>query len=235
MKKLFILAAIGCLCASNAKALDREEDLNGYTLVSASYEHGMFSVGDWFDDGRDVDTDGFGVELLHGFRISKSLPMFIEIGGKYICTFDKYNTWDYDERYSYSFNFSRISVPVSFAYRFTFNNGFTIAPYAGINFNYNITAKETEKQRGKRVDEYSYFNDEDMEGETWRRFQMGCQLGIRFQYNKFTWGVAANADYLPIYKDRSYYDYDYDRDHHHYRDNNNVYFAGVSLSVGYRF
>lgn len=119
-----------------------------------------------------------------------------------------------------------INIPVNLAYKFSFNNSnLSIVPYLGINFRGNIVGKskfemitdldsETEKTFWEVWDD-----NEDMVAEfgkheqnkfdkketgskeaTWKRIQMGWQIGIGLNYNQLYVGVGYGKDFTELCK-----------------------------------
>lgn len=108
-----------------------------------------------------------------------------------------------------------LRVPVNFVYRFNVSDDFKIAPYVGINFKLNLVSKckdvvdsnlskdELKKFGYEEPDWVNLYSDskENMgdSDRTWNRFQMGWQIGVGFEYQKYYLGVQYGTDFIPAY------------------------------------
>lgn len=138
---------------------------------------------------------GFSVGYLRGINLSCDLPLFLEVGGNMAYSYgDFYNTVDY--------KLLSVNVPVNVAYKLTFgDSGFSLTPFLGLNFRYNILRKAESP-----LFDYLYDYDEDWfedpgyylyMGE-WKRFQVGWQIGVGFNYKKLYVGVSYGSDFSEI-------------------------------------
>lgn len=229
------------------------EKPNSYNLGGISFENTYISATDnIFANNADVTSlslNGFGLEYIHGFGISK-LPMFIEVGGKLTFTFNN-QTQDITSTntYKYATSMCRISIPVSYAYRFIFKDDIIITPYAGFDFRLNLSGKTkvTHKYfyKGNNIytdssyindsENYSWFNKDEVNeisgvyNGSWSRVQIGWHIGGRFQYKKYFASLTYGTDMNSIF---------------HYKKNilnsgiyaNEHWFTGnFSLGIGYSF
>lgn len=153
MKKLsaLMLAGVTLLTAATANAED-------YNRVAISYDNIHFGMNkemkaDFFDDATGgFSTNGVGLNYIHGFSISSSLPMFIETGLNFNFGFGStkldsekedlgYNGyWISGESKMKSQNIN-FQVPVNFVYKFKITDDVTISPYIGLNFKLNLVSK----------------------------------------------------------------------------------------------
>lgn len=107
-----------------------------------SFSYSQISLGDVC--GSDMKA-GMNLTYLHGIKISKALPMYIEFGAdaRYYCR---------------HYNVLSVDIPVNFTYYFTFDiPEFAVAPFAGLHVTGNIiheTVKRTnlnEIQAGAQI------------------------------------------------------------------------------------
>ncbi len=212
MKKLFIIAvfaltAAGICSAQRASEYDLGKSTDtpsGYNRIGVSYNNTSYSPNSDAKEYIDgFSTNGVGIDYIHGFSISKSLPMFIETGAN--INFNFYGDSGSDWKQNYQ-NFN-IQVPVNYVYRFALNDDFSIAPYLGLNFKVNLLSRE-------KYDEYDDYNEEwessgweslydkDVMGDdgTFNRFQMGWHVGVGVQYSKFHFGLQYGTDFIPAFK-----------------------------------
>lgn len=213
MKTINALMLAGALCvASSAMAQD-------YNRVAISYDNTRYSAGgddkyiDLGDAGdqKSIATNGFGLNYIHGFSLSSSLPMFLEVGGN--VNFNFYGKSKRPEGaendYKYQFQNINLQIPVNYTWRFNVVEDFTIAPYAGINFKFNFMqrnrsyydSKDTSDDDKKWTNLMSDKEDGGVGSKdlTWNMFQMGWQVGVNFQYTNWVLGVQYGTDFIPAY------------------------------------
>lgn len=229
MKKLFILAA-ACgmfLSASAQHATEMEvnyfESNSGYNIIGLSYDYTSLNGKNFsFADNESMSLNGFGVEYIHGFSLSSSTPLFLELGAKINMGFGKATDPEYKEDYA-KVQMLRVNVPVSLAYRYAFGSNMAITPFVGIDFRVNALARVND---GDEYGWYSLFDKEEVgEDDTWNRFQMGWHLGARFEYEKFSLAVSGGTDFIKAFS---------------YKDDEDGYKSHVStgnlaVTLGYRF
>lgn len=224
MKKLFtfLLIALTAFGVANAQS--------GYNRVGISYDNTQVSAGgDLKGEMENFKLNGFGLNYIHGFSVSRSLPMFVEVGANVDFGFGN----AFEEKYDgvsakMKIQDINLQVPVNFAYRFNVVEDFTIAPYVGINFKLHLLTRGRieAKEDGIKVesDWSNFFSKDDMgDDDTFNRFQMGWHIGATFQYTKFSFGVQYGTDFIPFY---SYSEKGYKE---------KINTANLKLTLGYNF
>lgn len=209
MKNLKTIMLAGALAVAGATATNAQNA--GYNRVAISYDNTHFGFNkDAGGSDENFSTNGVGINYIHGFSVSSSLPMFVETGlnfdfGFGSKSFDKHEysgTWYQDKLKT---QFISIQVPVNFAYRFDIADEMTLSPYIGLNLKLNLTGKERwdtdsndpdEKEKGKWASVY----DKDNWDPTWNRFQMGWHIGVGVQYRPFYFGIQYGTDFIGAYK-----------------------------------
>lgn len=200
------------------------KDCNPYDRISLSYDYWKSSKEMFYDDAD--ATNGIAIDYIHGFSISKTLPMFIETGlgasfGFWGDTNDDVKGVDIKYRFAHI----NLAVPVNFAYKFNINNDFSIHPFVGLNLKFNLYAnnsvkldfddsdtqdyvddmsdKEFESNFGRPRD-YSMF-DKDYTGKDgqWKRFQLGWHIGVGVNYKALYIGLSYGTDFMEICKKHS--------------------------------
>lgn len=161
-----------------------EKKKTGYNIVSVGYD-AMF-----LDQGYGT-LNGANLQYLHGFRVTKKVPLFIEIGAEI-----SYNTKTYKyQRYGYGNIYKNLKsklsivsgrIPVNISYRFNIVKNFSIQPYTGCNFRINEFI-----DRGNVVTGYV---DPEI-------IQAGWQIGLGFNVSKLYLGLQYGLDFLPIGSD----------------------------------
>ncbi|MDE7097297.1 MAG: outer membrane beta-barrel protein [Muribaculaceae bacterium] len=228
MKKYLTLAVVAMVCAGTAKAqfageynLGRHEgDYKSYNRVGISYNNDSYGFNSdakyWFESNdMGGSLNGFGLNYIHGFSLSSSLPMFLEVGGNVNFNFGNVlhvegESYYDDVRYNAKNQLQMIDlqVPVNYVYRFNVADDFSIAPYVGLNFKLNLIGKVMYIEEIWDDDEYqkeedgwfNLYNKDDMDDMgTWNRFQMGWHVGVGFQYSKFYFGVQYGTDFIPAF------------------------------------
>lgn len=201
------------------------KDCTPYDRISLSYDYWKSSKEMFYDDAD--ATNGIAIDYIHGFSVSKTLPLFIETGVG--ANFGFWGDTD-DERYSdadVKYRFSQISlaVPVNVAYKFNINNDFSIQPYLGLNLKFNLYANMSTKidcddsDDQEDIDDLSdeqfrmafgtprdmnMFDKDDMgkDGQ-WKRFQLGWHIGVGVNYKALYVGLSYGTDFMEICKKHS--------------------------------
>lgn len=216
-KPLFI-AAFSAFAISSASAED-------YNRIGISYNNNHFGVNDWLKDGAfyglfdGISLNGVGINYIHGFSLSQSTPIFIETGinanfgvGSTDTKILSGGLFDVSSvKFEVKAQNVNLQVPVNFVYRIAASEDVTIAPYAGLNFKFNIVTKLKGKLSayGESVegDWFSLFSKDDMEeafGDdgTGNRFQMGWHIGVGVQYKPLYLGVSYGTDFIAAYSQK---------------------------------
>lgn len=163
MKKTIALA---CAALMSVSSIMHAEDFNqigiGYNLDTYSYSA----------KGVDpINASGFAVKYIHGFGVSSSLPMYVETGLNLAFGFgsnDEDNLAGIDVDgigwVSNKSQFANLAVPVNFSYKFGINDNFTIKPYLGINFKFNILGRQKSELTNDFYDDMTdyYVNEKNM-------------------------------------------------------------------------
>ncbi|TFU93659.1 hypothetical protein E4T81_06790 [Barnesiella sp. WM24] len=198
MKKLiFAVALIAASVSMNAQDYNRVALSYDYTGLSFNKEMDFF----YTEKAETLGTNGFGLNYTHGFGVANN--MFVEAGANIDFLFgsrtEKEDGWE-ETLKTQNIN---LQVPVNFVYRFNITEGVSIDPYVGLNFKLHFSERmrfEDEEETGKWE---SVFDDgEDAmwgKDNTWNRFQMGWQIGVGLNYEKYYLGVQVGTDFIPAY------------------------------------
>lgn len=181
------LAAIATVVPASAQ---------GYNRIGASYELENLSV----KHGDNINLNGFGVSYIHGFGLSKSIPLYLETGIKMSMGFysDSYKEYGYE--ITEDITKMSFSVPVNVAYKVNFGNGMSLQPYAGLNFKINAlaNAKFTENEDG---DEYSETINLLKGDDSANVFQLGWHVGVGFNFHSLYAGLGYGTDFIKFADD----------------------------------
>lgn len=242
MKKLLLatlLSAVGMTATAN--------DLNAYNLVGISYDNTTIMSSENIillnESTSTWGLNGFGFEYTHGFGITDH-PMFIEVGGKLTFLFNnrKEDYRPYEQKISTSL--VRLNIPVSYAYKFDLGDKFSLTPYGGFDFRFNLagsskfkyvdkiehfTEKETLNWFNKNEVSDLFLNDDY--GPIWSRFQFGWHLGIRCQYERYYASLNYGTDFNPLFRFNQWYEGHYNE----FYQKVNWHTGNFALTLGYSF
>ena len=176
--------------------------------VPSEYANNDFGAG-W--DGMKLSTPGFGLGFIKGIELSKTKPLFLELGANANFLFKKADiSEDEDYKLTAKYSFLNLAIPVNLAYRFKVSDAFSIQPFAGLNMKFNLLGK---CKNEIKVDSYSFEEDldffsdkyeaedgEDSEGDSFfygdkaKRFQLGLNVGCGFNISKLYIGYTFQPD-----------------------------------------
>lgn len=195
MKKT-LLAAVALTCAINANAqvgtvtsrtintttTTREVEVDvvstNYNRISLSYAAYSYKLGNAeypLDDrilrDQDGSAPGFIAEYIHGWRLAKSVPLYLESGfGLQFNMGDEKNI--------------ALFVPFNVTYRYTFNNGFYIAPLVGLDL-------------GGKTDWLLLYTEDYDDDYKAKHFLFDYKVGANIGYKRFNFGVGYRGDIVP--------------------------------------
>lgn len=238
MKNLKSILVAGALVVAGSAMAD------GYNRVAISYDATHFGYNkEWYGNDKDADpsfnTNGFGLNYIHGFGLSAAHPMFLEVGASLGFNFysdsEEYTNGTDKFKYKSQFQNINLTIPVNFAWKFDLPKNFSITPYTGINFKLNFLtqAREGEEYNGKTEwsDWTNYLKKDEEKGiskdEVWNVFQMGWQIGAVVGWKQFSLGLQYGIDFIPAYS------YTYKDDG--YKATYKVNTSSFKLSLGYQF
>ncbi len=195
------------------------KDCTPYDRISLSYQYDKLSPD--YKGADDQGLNGIAIDYLHGFSLSKTLPIFLETGiganfGFYSDVIDP-DFLECGELKSKMTTIS-LSIPVNVAYKFNVNSDFSIQPYLGLNLKFNVFAQSKqsasiddeeyfENRFGEDYDldryeeKYNMFDKDDVgkDGQ-WKRFQLGWHIGVGATYKAFYLGLSYGTDFMELAK-----------------------------------
>lgn len=216
MKKIILAAIAAVMTAGMASAqivqttsnqvsfrkeVKVENEYKDYNRIAFSYNRFNYKAGgDEVDNGETLGTNGVGFEYIHGFNFLKNKPMYIETGIKLMYNSGTKTESDdyYDEDYKYGMRGFNIAVPLNYVYRFKISDEFSVLPYTGFNFRVNCMAEEGENDPYYDEDEVEWWDlfDSDEYEETYKRFQLGWNIGAGLQFGKLYLGLGYTVDMM---------------------------------------
>ena len=148
--------------------------------------------------------NGFSVKFVHGWALSKRYPLYIDAGLRlnmnfYSKTLEVDKNYKYDYKSTVSSKMMSLSVPINISYRLGISDGISIQPYTGINFKVNVLGDitSTVEYDGEKESETRSWFEEDYGA---KRFQMGWQIGLGVNFQKFYLGLEYGIDFMNLYK-----------------------------------
>lgn len=225
MKKLFIAAAfIAATVSMNAQDYNRVALSYDYTGLGFNKEMDLFGT----EKAETVGQNGFGLNYAHGFGVATN--MFVEVGANVDFLFGSKKFKDDGYELPFKTQNINLQVPVNYVYRFNIADGVSIDPYIGLNFKLHFTEKYKFDVDDPDYNKwYSVFDKKDMgdKDATWNRFQMGWQVGVGVNYERYYLGVQVGTDFIPAYS-------------HEFKDEDGnwkekVNTTNVKVSLGYTF
>lgn len=190
-----LLAAAPTFAQGNAQIVSAKES---YNTLSVSYTDVTISP----KEGTDTSLNGFSFGYLRGIGVMENHPLFIEAGIKFSMGFDS-DTYDSDyDDITIKQTLASLAVPVNVAYKFNINDKFAIKPYVGLGLKLHVIGKYTLELDDEKKS-LNWFDKKDMDGDAYKRFQLGWHLGVAFQYNRVSLGVDYGTDFIQFAKNVS--------------------------------
>lgn len=182
------------------------KDCAPYDRVTLSYSYNKGEID--IKGADDLTYNGVAIDYIHGFSLSKTLPLFIETGigadfGFYRDSPDEEESYSETTITGTAISFS---VPVNVAYKFNVNPDFSIHPYLGLNFKLNVFSETTTKESydGDYDDDKHTVNNFDKKDVgkdlKWNRFQLGWHIGVGVNYKAFYAGLSYGTDFMELAK-----------------------------------
>ena len=161
------------------------------------------------DHGDSESFTGFSIGYNKAVSLTQSIPLFLEagLGIQYSFDSEEESDRDYDESsWEESWYMLSAKIPVNLMYKFDIpNTNISILPNAGLDFRFNIFGKSKEEwtyHGDTESESWNLFDDDDMDGHAYKRFQMGWHIGVNAMFNKkFMVGVSYGSDFSEIRDD----------------------------------
>ena len=219
LKALLVLAFVGLAGTASAQFANSGSsasgssiwttvNTDGYNRVYVGYSgvKGKIDI----DGADDMKFPGFSVGYLRGIGLTQKVPLYLEVGGE--IDFNRYS--ESEEGLDYKETLLGLKIPVSLVYRLNINENFSISPLFGFDFRLNLMGKGKYEYDGESED-WNLFDDDEMDGEAYKRFQAGWHIGVGFDYRALHFGVDYGTSFNEITE--------------------KVKLATTSVTVGYNF
>ena len=198
----------------------------GYNIVSVEWNVDQRYMEEEYPLNSGI-TAGYNKRM--GLNVS-SFPLYVDYGANFSYMFgsseDIFEEDDYEGKYKTSVNVASINVPLAVTTPFQVDN-ITILPYVGVNLRFNLFGKQKETVEASYDGEdlsnsetYDLFNKDDMGGYPFGRFQVGLNLGVNIEFEKYTVGIGYVNDFSPVYDVEGLF---------------TGTFSAATISVGYKF
>lgn len=216
MRKIRLIAVFALLTVCATSFAQFTNSSSSSSSTASSDEWNTFWV-EWnpstFDPskGDGQSFTGFSAGVSHAFSLSSSSPLFIEGGIGVQYSFYSEDMDDYYDEYTQKVNMFSIKAPINFVYRYNLpNSNFSLCPFAGITLRYNLSGK-LKYESDDEDDDWGYedsddnernlFDKDEMDGNPYKRFQIGWQIGAKaIINNKVSLGVSYGSDFSEIQK-----------------------------------
>lgn len=202
-----------------------------YTNTDLSYKYNPH-----VSDREHFSLNGIAMEYIHGFSLSKKIPLFIETGAKINFGFGmksesgpaNYPGFSIKAKLKEKIQNIYFSIPVNVAYKIGINEKVSCTPYAGVNFKWNILSREKILGEAPVTIQTPYISitvDDDFDSG-WSYLTRGnhkvspCQIG---------WQAGATLNL-----NHAYVGLNYGTDFTHFV-NDDVNSSNFTLSLGYLF
>ena len=115
-------------------------DTDNYNRLELGYS--PMSIGE-LDGIGELDLTGVSVGWTKGINLTKSYPLFLEVGVNVMYGFGKHETWQLWMKITSKASLLAINVPVTAAWKFSLAESFSLVPHVGLNLRGNILGKAT--------------------------------------------------------------------------------------------
>lgn len=210
MKKILLLAAaavIGLTASaqfSNSGGSASAADCSDWNTVYLEYNPiTLHSSEDGYSHNESFN--GFSLGYSRAISLSKSVPIFIEVGGALQYSFKSKKEDDATNK----INILSLKVPVNFMYKWSIaGNKVDLIPHLGLNMRLNLWGQHKITEDGESASVNIFNNDEkNMDGNARKRFQLGWQIGLKARFvQKFMVGVSYGTDFTDFYGNKDYHE-----------------------------
>lgn len=170
-------------------------------------------------DLDNVSFNGGGIGYQMDFSVSDKHPLYIGTGVNMMVTTRSKTYYD-DAQYNLvnikqRTTFINFNIPVNFNVRLPLYGGWSVTPFAGLNFRVQAYGHNKYRVSGGPVDtdlnavlyrldlgpaDGNLFSREDYGEAHLHRFQMGWQIGVKLQYRRVNMQVTYGSDFIKLHK-----------------------------------
>jgi len=187
-----------------------DERMEGWTTVWVEYNPTKLRTE--ISGDTDESLDGYSAGISHAFKVGVNSPLFFETGmgvqySKWSDSAIGYFSPTYSSvRIDVGVDIYSLKVPANIIYYIPVpNSDFSLAPFAGLLFRYNLSGtmdvKADQLNVRRELDLFSKtdMNEVSLDGKPWKRFQFGWQFGIKVRIgSRFIAGLSYEKDLTNI-------------------------------------
>ena len=194
---LFTVAAQAQIVSSRSTGISKVEAAPkaGWSTLGFEYLPSSFSP----EKGSTESFTGLAITWTKASSLTSSIPLFLELGlgGQYSFNSESEGSTDITK------SMVSVKIPVNFIYDYQIpETQIHLDPYLGLRFRFNAWGQIKYEYKGDSKT-YHVFDTDDMgdSDNTWNRFQVGWQIGLKARFNDmFFIGVAYGSDFSEIAK-----------------------------------
>ena len=182
------------------------KNTDGYSRIYFGYNPTSVSYDGKTDDSdvEDFTLNGIMFGYTKGISLSQNMPLFLETGARFTYGFKSQTLSSEDEEDDETVDTKamNIVVPINLSYKFSFSESdFSVSPFVGVTLKGNVLGKQKWSDEDDDF-EYDFFDKEDMGGKdnTWKRFQVGWQIGANVDYKSLSVGMHYGSDFSELAK-----------------------------------
>lgn len=137
-----------------------------------------------------LDFHEAAIGWARSIQVADSIPLFVEAGAEMKCSFSGGDNAHGNAKYALlSF---RVPVNVTYKLYLSRTRNIALAPQAGVHF--RVIAVGKEKAGGEKGNLFKDGRD-NQTGSDWERCQLGWQVGLRLQLERYFIGVSYGRDF----------------------------------------
>lgn len=139
--------------------------------------------------------NGFTLAYVQSWGIAKRLPLFVEAGGGLSFSRHSFDSSEDGVTLKTSHNLLGLYVPANVVYKIAINDKIALKPYTGIYLRLGLLGKEKYEagvEGNTSSDSYSVYGED---GCDWKRFQLGWQIGVTADYQRYNFGIGYGIDF----------------------------------------
>lgn len=175
--------------ANSGAAGGDSSDAEAWSGIRLSYNPVSIDV----DGGDNFGLTGISATFVKSFSVTSSAPLFVEtglgiswIGGEFV------------EDSGLDVSVFSLNIPVNFGYKYVVNETTSIFPFIGITLRGNLFGSYSAGDESVNA----FDDSEDEAGPlALNRFQIGWQIGVGANFNKFYVGASYGNDFSEILDD----------------------------------
>lgn len=218
MKKLFIAIVAAMMAVPALRAQEEAPQV----IQGLSLDYNLNTL--YPKDDSSTSLNGFGVNYNFDYRITESLPIYIGTGLNFQFLFRNAKmievTTNYGDAELQDFairdkvNMYYMDVPVNISYRARISPSAYLTPMLGLDFKVQLyghakidVSGAYSSEIGEFLNEYvgvqpgksfNLYDNGDMMGNAWHRFQFGWHAGLKLNYKDYFISMTYGTDFVKL-------------------------------------